>query len=251
MLMRALTLALALVAGTASAQVDQRHLSRAVRGLEGVVLDYCGEAGATLGHRRGEDCIVATANLEAAAAPAVGTSSIGAVPYAAKLNVRTIDLGSATTTVLTCGTVDIKGYDWSGRAVSERVSTIGEAEKLTQHAYSEVTSVAVAGCNSVAASADASDRIVLVASDHIAFGRNLRRKEEIVRICAWRLAPDVAGEESGNDEHWCAVGTQLDADHVDFGADTFDFLHIFTDEFVFAIESDNEIVTWSVRAPKL
>lgn len=128
----------------------------------------------------GTDGVIFATTLQSNAAP---SGSAGVLPYPARLDVRTVDGGTATTTALTCTSATIVGTTVGGTPISETVSTITESESLTLNSFESVSTVAFAGCNSVAASADASDVARVGVSDHIALDYPIKSSSDIISVC--------------------------------------------------------------------
>lgn len=104
------------------------------------------------------------------------TSSIAALPYAARLDVRGYDMRSDST--VACSSVIISGIDALGVARVETLTSINEAESLTEYAYESVSRV-VAVCSG----GSTGDALAIRTSDHIALPRKVHYNTDVVAVC--------------------------------------------------------------------
>lgn len=131
--------------------------------------------------------VVAAIGIDNIVAP-VWTTSISAMPYASRLDIRMQDVSSNS--VLTCSSVAIRGLDAHGYQVTETVTSITEAESRTVHAYERVDRIAGAGCNVFAGS---DDYLVVAASDEIGLPLAIKVVADVLSICRYDNAAAAAG----------------------------------------------------------
>lgn len=152
--------------------------------------------------------IICSGNGTCDSSPTSTTSSLGALPYPARLDVRLRDLhatgGAFASTALTCSSVSIVGVDVFGNDRTETLTSITENEKLTAHAYESVTRVAALGCNAYAEAWDANqdgvgreadDFLIVRVSDRVALRQKIGTSSNVLSVCrinAMRGSPKCA-----------------------------------------------------------
>lgn len=159
---------------------SSKHLSPDFRTQEYFNAATITLAGASV--TNGTDGVIFAATVNGDTTPAA-TSTVGVLPYPARLDVRLVDGGSATTVALTCTSVTLIGTTAGGNLVTETVTGIDESESLTSNSFEDVQSVSFVGCNSYGASADASDVARIGVSDHVALDRPISSTADLISVC--------------------------------------------------------------------
>lgn len=178
----------------------------------------------------------------------VMTSTIGGMPYPAKLAVGFNDGGSATTTQLSCTSVTIKGIDSKGRAKAETLSTVNETVQYTTNVFESVSQISATGCNGGGgAGGDSSDLFFVGTSKYVGLPFKITAAAAVVMVCLI--------DKSDSDKEYCMKPAASDAatsfdnsgsgSRVDVAAGTFDVGTAFTS--VTAASGDQLVIR--VRAP--
>lgn len=111
------------------------------------------------------------------------TSTIASMPYAATIAVRHEDLGSATTTVLSCSQVLVSGIDQFGNDRQENLGTVSETYVSTSYAYDQITGIFGSGCNYQTGLSDTSDRFRAIVGRGVGVKGTIRRAADILSLC--------------------------------------------------------------------
>lgn len=161
------------------AWTSAKHLSPDYRTEEVNILGAITLASASV--TVGTDGVIFATTVAGDPAP-TATSTVGVLPYPARLDVRLVDGGSATVPALTCTSVTIVGTNAAGVLVTDVVSTITESESLTAEAFESVSSVAAAGCKAYG-SVDSSDVLRIGPSDHVALDKPIGSTSDLISVC--------------------------------------------------------------------
>lgn len=131
---------------------------------------------ATVVRNAGSDSYALSANMSNGSVGynhiSIATSSIAPFPYPQRFNIRMVDLGSATTPVVNCALVVIRGNGPNGLTnPPEYFSNVVESAQLSTYSYEQITSVEGSGCSG---GGDTSDDLVIYGSPWVYPGVPMR-----------------------------------------------------------------------------
>ena len=181
-------------------------------------------------HTVGFEGSIVRASIQSQVAP-VWTSSIGAMDYPAKLDIRVVDEDD-NSAAITCTSATVFGVRVLGRAGSETVNTINESENLTKYAYESVSYVTAAGC----AGFSSDDYLVLKTSDHVGLRQKVSVNTDILSVCRM-THPD---KTEGNETQGCNKGSAYTVDQT---ANSVDLVQTTTVSNIAIFDEDTVVLT--------
>lgn len=137
-------------------------------------------------------------------------TTFNVMPYMARVGVALNDVNANDT--LTCTSVQITGRDQFGQVRQETLSTITETVRYSTYVYSTLTSVVATTCSD---STDATDTLMLFASQYAGVGANIKRTRDVESLCMY--------DSSATNSMECAINTTL-LTAVNTANDTVDLL---------------------------
>ena len=181
-------------------------------------------------HTVGFEGSIMRASIQSQTTP-TWTSSIGAMDYPARLDVRVVDEASDSAAI-TCTNVTIYGNSVLGTNVTEVIATINESENLSKYAYESVDYVRATGC----AGLSSDDYLVVKTSDHVGLRQKIRVNSNILSVCRF-THPD---KTEGNETQGCNKGTSYTINAV---ANSVDLTQTATTGLFAIFDEDTVVIT--------
>lgn len=188
----------------------------------------------------GKDGVVALAD------PTINThvltsTSWSAMPYAAKLNVGALDVGSDNGNAITCTSVVIKGRDQYGRVISETITSITETAQKTTKVFESISAVTSVCVNGGGASGDL---VKISASLEVGLGFDIRDVSSIISLCVVNTGTDYTCLKGGATDSAIVFDNAGSGNRVNLLDDTINLLSLTTNTV-----DDGDAVVIRYRAP--
>lgn len=169
------------------------------------------------------------------------STSIGALPYPAKLNVIAIDVGADNGNAVTCTSVVIKGRDQYGRTISETVSSVNETAQKTTNVFESISAVTSVCVNGGGASGD----IVKVSTSlEVGLGFDIRNVDAIIALCVVNAGADYTCLKGGATDSAIVFDNAGSGNRVNLLSDSINLASLTTN----TVDDDDSVVI-RYRAP--